>query len=235
MKKPVIGIVGRVGMDEEGDQCFISYEKTRLAILRCGGIPMILLPSQQVKYYEHTHDTLPLITEEEKQDLYAQLDLVDGLLLPGGYRWFTTYDVVLVKEALKRNMPILGICAGMQMLGTLFSEERIIVKNETSINHHQRNLKYVHQAQIQPSTKLANIVGTETISVNSFHRYHLSKAPKYVVNAISEDGYIEGIELPDKKFVLGVQWHPESMLEYNQQARSILNAFINASISYRKS
>lgn len=235
MKKPLIGIVGRVGVDEEGDQFFVSYEKTRLAILRCGGIPMLLLPTQQLKYYEHTHDTIPMITEDERQALYRQLDLIDGLLLPGGYRWFTTYDLILVEEALRRDMPILGICAGMQMLGTLFTEERIIVKNDTHINHHQRHLKYAHQIDIQPATKLSSLLALESIHVNSFHRYHLSKAPGYTVNARSEDGYIEGIELPDKRFVLGVQWHPESMITYDENAQKILNAFINACIDYRKS
>lgn len=234
MRKPIIGILGRVDQDQDGDQLFASYEKARIAVLASGGIPLLLLPTQLVKYYEYKNSELPPLTSEEKEMLCRELDLCDALLVPGGYRWYVNYDVFLALEAIHRNMPVLGICAGMQLLGTLFYDKRVIFKNEGSINHHQRNVKQAHGITVLPNTKLAGMVKVHNIQVNSLHRYHLEQAPNYVVNAISEDGLIEGIELPDKDYVMGVQWHPESMLDYEPTAKILLRRFTQAAVSYQK-
>lgn len=234
MTKPIIGILGRVDIDQDNDQAFVSYEKSRLAIIRSGGVPILLLPTQNVKYYECLNSEIPMLTTEEKSDLCRQLDLCDGLFIPGGYRWFVNYDVFLTKTAIQRDMPVLGICAGMQMLGTIYSEEQIIVKNETKIEHYQRKVKHVHEVEIFPHTKLFDIVQRNQMNVNSVHHYHLEKAPGYQISAKSEDGLIEGIELSNKNYVIGVQWHPETMIDYEKSAEGILTSFIKAAESYQK-
>lgn len=235
MKKPVIGILGRVDIDSDNDEFFAAYEKARIAVLRCGGIPVMLLPTQSIWHYEKKNKDIPSLTEEEKEDLCRELDLCDGLLVPGGYRWFKNYDAFLAKEAILRNMPVLGICAGMQMLSTLFSDEIVIEKNNTLLNHHRRNVKKVHRVSIKSDTKLFKIIDQDQIEVNSLHNYHVSKAPNYVVSARSEDGLIEGIELENKDFVIGVQWHPETLLDVEESAEKLLKAFISRAKSYRKS
>lgn len=230
--KPIIGILGRVDIDRDEDQFFASYEKVRISVIRHGGTPILLLPTQNVKYYEFNNKDIPKLTEEEKEDLCHQLDLCDALLIPGGYRWFLNYDAFLTMEAIKRDMPVLGICAGMQMLGILFTGERIIVPNETEIDHYRRRVFPVHDVVIKSDTKLYEIIKSSNITVNSIHRYHLTVAPNYVINAVSEDGLIEGIELPDKKFVIGVQWHPEILEE--EHAEKLLQEFINQAKEYQK-
>lgn len=233
MKKPIIGILGRVDMDEDGDQFFASFEKVRLAVLSMGGIPMLLLPVQQLKYYEKRHAEIPALTEEEQQDLLYELDLCDGLLIPGGYRWFANYDAFLAKAAIDRNMPVLGICAGMQMLSTLTSQERITKEIDSTVKHHQRGARDVHMVDIVPQTKLSKLIQKDKISVNSQHRYQVMKADGYTINAYSEDGIIEGIELSDKDFVLAVQWHPETLCDLDDHA-AILKCFIQATKNYHE-
>lgn len=107
------------------------------------------------------------------------------------------------------------------------NEKDILKKNETIINHFKKGEKYVHKVNIQDNTKLKNIVNKDVICVNSKHNYNVSKVNNLVISAYSEDGLIEAVEYKDKKFVIGIQWHPESMIEYDESANKIFDAFIN--------
>ncbi|MFV0249898.1 MAG: gamma-glutamyl-gamma-aminobutyrate hydrolase family protein [Bacilli bacterium] len=99
--------------------------------------------------------------------------------------------------------------------------------NENKKDHRQREEKYVHFVNIVKNTLLYNIIDNSLINVNSKHRYHVTKVNNFIVSAYSEDGLIEAIELKNKKFVLGVQWHPEKMLDYDEYANKLYNYFID--------
>lgn len=101
-------------------------------------------------------------------------------------------------------------------------------KNNTAIDHHQREQKYVHSVAIKENTLLRKIIGKNKIQVNSKHNYHVQTTTEFVVSAYSEDGLIEAIEHPNKEFVVGIQWHPETMIDYDESANKILDAFISA-------
>ena len=157
--------------------------------------------------------------------------MCDGLLLPGGYKWYE-FDEFIYNYALEKNMPILGICAGMQMMCMIDQNKNNIckdttVRNDTTINHHQRDKKYVHNVSIIDNTILSKIIDEKEIKVNSKHNYHVSSTTNLKVSAYSEDGLIEAVEYDDKDFVIGVQWHPETMLDYDENANKILDEFIN--------
>ena len=77
------------------------------------------------------------------------------------------------------------------------------------------------------NTLLSKIINQDIIDVNSQHRYHITKVNNFKVSAYSEDGLIEAIELPNKKFVMGVQWHPEKMIKYDEYANKIFEKFIS--------
>lgn len=233
--KPIIGIIGRVDIDEDHYQMFCSYEKLRRAIQTVGGVPILLLPTQQVDYYHLSNHEIEELTEEEEQDLIQELVLCDGLIIPGGYRWFTNFDLFLAKEAVKRKIPVLGICAGMQVLAILETEGQIIEKIKGNDPHFSKE-KYVHPVTIVPHTHLSKVLGTSTIKVNSRHRYvvHHVNEEVYQVNAYSIDGYIEGIERNDGQYVMGVQWHPESMAQFDSCARKILEDFIDETKKLKK-
>ena len=81
---------------------------------------------------------------------------------------------------------------------------------------------------------MSSIITEVTILVNSKHRYHVTETNKFKVSAYSEDGLIEAIEMPNKKFVLGVQWHPEKMYYYDENADKIFKRFVKEVNNYSK-
>ena len=137
----------------------------------------------------------------------------DGIILSGGES-ITQNDLKLVKFLIKNNIPTLGICLGMQSMDN----------NLTKVKKHYSNKKYVHKIKINKDTLLHEILNKDTITVNSRH-HDAIKNTKYIINAKSLDNIIEGIELKNHKFFLGLEWHPESINDLN--SKKIINYFIN--------
>ncbi len=223
--KPIIGIVGRL---YSGESNIICAEEVRLAVTKFGGIPLLILP---VDKYEMSCKNL--YSEEEIKDLENVLNLCDGFILPGGDTWYIL-DEVVIDYAIKWDKPLLAICLGMQALSKVLSgDERIgydnTIKNDTFINHLEPNKSYVHSVIIDKNSKLYNIIGEQEIWVNSRHSYHVPLINNNLVNARSSDGLIEGVELKDRKFIIGVQWHPESLIDKDESSRKIFSKFISSS------
>ncbi len=235
--KPIIGMIGRPDSASDDDKVICIWEKTRRAIVKKGGIPFLIIPNQDVEYESIKPRDVPRMTNEEISDLKLMVDMCDALLMPGGYKWYE-FDEVIYNYALEKNMPILGICAGMQMMCQIDNnkngvEQNTIVLNETVTNHHQREVKYVHKVNIEDDTKLLDIIGQKNIDVNSKHNYHVQNISNMRISAYSEDGLIEAVEYSDKDFVIGVQWHPETMLEYDDFANKLFDEFISEANQYR--
>ena len=130
------------------------------------------------------------------------------------------------------NLPLLGICGGQQLLnvvlgGTLI--QHIPDEIKSNINHEQENPRNQpsHIVKIKKSSNLYKITKSEKMFVNSAHHQSVDDLGKGLkVNSFSEDVVIEGIENPNQKFCMGVQWHPEYLVSAGD--RSILNAFVDA-------
>ena len=97
--------------------------------------------------------------------------------------------------------------------------------NLIDINNHKKKLSYVHSVTINRNSTLYNIFKTNNIKVNSRHKFVLKNLGSFVC-AISNDGYIEAIEDSNKKFFIGIQWHPESMLKYDKLQNNLFKYFI---------
>ena len=220
--KPIIGIVGRL---YSGDANIICVEEVRLAVAKFGGIPLLILP---VDKYEMSCKNL--YSEEEIKDLERVLKNCDGFILPGGDTWYQL-DEIVIDYAIRYDKPLFAICLGMQALSKVLSgDERIgydnTIKNNTSINHLELNKTYVHSVIIDKNSKLYSIIGEKEIWVNSRHSYHVPEFDNTLVCARSSDGLIEGVELKDKNFILGVQWHPESNLD-DEYSKRLFKAFFD--------
>ena len=194
---------------------------------------------------------MPLTCDEAVMDHY--LDICDGLLLSGGADIDPVHygeineglcgsisplrdaaELKLCRKAVDRDMPVLGICRGHQVLnvalgGTMYQDLK--VQQGTAFEHMVPKPVggMVHEVAIVSGSPLAELQGAETMMVNSRHHQAIRDvAPGLVVQATSPDGVIESVYLPGKRFVWGVQWHPESVWEISTENRNIAEAFLNA-------
>jgi putative glutamine amidotransferase len=200
---------------------------------------------------------IPLALPHEAELAEAYLDLLDGLVITGGafdihpalYGEDSVHDTVTLKEdrtafemsltraAIARNMPVLGICGGEQLLavalgGTLIQHIPDAFP-ASPVAHEQTNPRSEpgHAVEVLPGTLLHRIVGASRIEVNSAHHQAVAAPGEGVrVNALAPDGVIEGIELPAHPFCLGVQWHPE--YHVSEADTRIFQAFVEACREY---
>lgn len=232
--RPIVGIT--VDAEKPGGYSKFAWYALREnyagVVVKAGGLPMFL-----------PHE--PTLAE-------AYLDQIDGLIVTGGafdvdpalYGDESRHDTVVLKEtrtqfelgitrgAVARDMPLLGICGGQQLLnvalgGTLIQHIPDSVKN--ALAHEQPNPRNEpgHRVAIAKGTRLYDIVGVDAMNVNSAHHQAVAKvAAPTVVDAVAPDGVIEGVEHPDLKFCIGVQWHPE--FEVDPHDIRIFKAFIAA-------
>ena len=208
-----------------GESNIICVEEIRLAVTKFGGIPLLILPVDKDDL-----SCINLYSEEDIKDLESVLSLCDGFILPGGDTWYSL-DEVVIDYAIRRDKPLLAICLGMQALSKVLSGEKRIaydntIKNNTLINHLEPNKDYVHSVIIDKNSKLYSIIGKKEIWVNSRHSYHVPELDNNLICARSSDGLIEGVELKDKKFIIGVQWHPESNLE-DEHSKKLFKSFFD--------
>lgn len=208
------------------------------AIKRAGGIPLCV----------------PFMDEE---NVDAVLDGLNAVLLIGGYDVNPLLygqephpklgmvidardqsEILLAKKAFERNMPLLGICRGEQVMnvafgGTLYQDIDSQVKQV--LKHTQASLRHelTHTIELLPS-KLQQIIGQDTILTNSFHHQAVDLvAPGFVMNACAKDGVIEGIEHPAHPYCIGVQWHPEG-LQQDEPSDKLFKSLIEAAILYKQ-
>lgn len=200
---------------------------------------------------------LPLVLPPQEGNIEALLDTLDGLLLSGGGdirpdRYGdqtvhpTTYGIhdlrdefefALLRGALTRDMPVLCICRGIQVLnvalgGSLIQD--IADQHGVAVEHRQEEANIPksdpgHTVAVEPGSLLERVYGQETIAVNSFHHQALKRvSPELRVNATAPDGIIEAVERPGSTFVLGVQWHPEMMFHAHHEHARPFQALVQA-------
>lgn len=148
------------------------------------------------------------------------IDECDGIILPGGNK--PHKDIFkIIKYLYLKNKPTLGICLGMQELAIFYNGK--LSRLNSFI--HQSNKTYVHEVIISENSLLYKIMGKKRITVNSRHHDYISYTEASRV-AYSKDYIIEAIEIPNKKFMIGVQWHPES-LYFDFYSNKLFDYFIN--------
>lgn len=181
------------------------------------------------------------------------LEGIQGLLLPGGVDIHPRHygqdphpllgqvdeerdalELSLIREALRRDMPILAICRGIQVLnvaagGTLFQDLSLAGVDPGRHRTTEPEWGVAHVLSLPGDSLLRTIVGVQEVGVNTFHHQAVDRVARgFVATAWSEDGVVEAIESAEHRFVLGVQWHPERMIEHHPLQRRIFEAFLSA-------
>ena len=234
MKRPAVALTIGDAREPEVFQLRDDYVR---AVEAAGGLPLVLAPGRP----------------EDAADL---LDRVEALVLSGGadvdpaayghsphprlgrvHPERDAFELALVREALRRDLPTLAICRGHQVLnvatgGTLVQD---IPSEWASAHSHDPDVERwetAHDVEIMPGTRLREILGTERVAVNSFHHQAVRDLGKgLVVSArCPADSLVEGIEMPDRRFVVGVQWHPESFWDHRPDFQPLFEALVGAAV-----
>lgn len=222
--RPLIGIVSRVEYPGNNGK-YVFNNSYRKRLLKYDVDILGILPPQEIDHTKTRYDEQPDLSERDKEILIRQINMCDGIILPGGFKT-NKYDRFIVDYLIDNDIPTLGICLGMQQLSGYKKEILKNDKNESSVEHSNENDTCTHEVEIVEGTILYNIIKNNKIIVNSRHSYHIKPNDLFTNSAFSSDGYIESIELKDKKFIIGVQWHPEDI--YDENSESIFNTFIDA-------
>ncbi len=225
--RPLIGIVmrcSRLMMSSNSVQ--YSFDFVRRSVIEAGGEPFYLTPPIDIDYNNTKYEDFKEITDEEKRSIDFWLDSVNGLILPGGEK-HTPYDIYILEEAIKKKIPVIGFCLGMQIMSLYKKDKDDLEKIDTEINHAiDDNTKLVHSIKIDKDSRLYKIIGKEEIMVNSYHEYSICENPYYRVVAKSPDGIIEAIEFKGDGFNMGVQWHPEKMYSVDKYSKMLIDEFM---------
>lgn len=217
------------------------------AISRSGGIPCLI----------------PLL-DDASRTLASLFGRLDGLLLPGGSdirpaeygaHLHSTLDRgdpgrdrverLMVQWAVKRRLPLLGICRGTQVInvslgGTLFQHVADQVPGAEKHDYfpeqgHARDI-LVHEARLSPGTRVRELVGAAQLRVNSLHHQAVSRLGHgLVATGFAPDGIVEALELPDHPFCVGVQWHPEELLDADARMAGIFDGLVEAAARAKRS
>ncbi len=235
--KPIIGVT----LDKDSGEGFF-YEKINecnlKALIASGAIPLML----------------PITGNDDLIDDY--LNIVDGLYFSGGNDinplifgedpikeiggidyCRDEFEMKLFKKAAAKNMPVLGICRGEQVInvasgGTLYQD---IYSQKEGTNAHSPKFSpsstyAYHKVNIIKDSKLYNIFKTDEIGVNSLHHQAVKDVAKgFKITAYAADGTIEAIESEEHSFIVGIQWHPEIMFERYPEFLKIFEALVQAS------
>jgi putative glutamine amidotransferase len=214
-------------------QLFTDY----LPCLRAADLQPILLPTDAP-------------VDDAGAEARAMLDRVDALLMTGGddadLRALggpaplagckpvppeqQAFNLALVREAFARDMPLLGVCFGMQMMGLV--HDAPLVQHMEQATGHVKGVE--HAVRAVPATRLAALVGEDGFDVPSFHHQALAgPGDGLVASAWAEDGTLEAIERPDLRYALGVQWHPERAPE-SAPTRALFSGLRAAAHDYRR-
>lgn len=230
--KPLIGITPLI--DEKKDSFWMLPEYMK-ALEMAGALPVMLPLTDAPDMIEQIAETFDGFLFSGGHDIapacYGEDCIPEcGIAIPER----DSMEHALFAKIVKTEKPILGICRGLQFLnvalgGTLYQD--IAAQYPTEINHvmKQPYNQAIHKVSILPDTPFAKLISVSELGVNTRHHQAIKElAPHLKAGAISEDGLVEGVFMPDKKFVVGVQWHPEHALDAEMYSMNFFRSFVDA-------
>lgn len=222
MKKPIIGIVGKPAMTTDMWHYMEIVDDIRYVLVKNGALAVGILPTEEKLDFKIDEEIdKNVLTEEDIENLKLILARVDGVILEGGLV-SNQYEEEIAKLCIEKDIPIMGICSGFNNLIRAMGGT---VHIDANTFHNQFGSKIAHDVEIKQNSKLFDILKTTKIPVNSIHTciaYEDEIKEYKVVATCPIDQTVEAVELDNKRFVMGIKWHPEFMESMN----SIFEAFI---------
>ncbi|HEX4809273.1 MAG TPA: gamma-glutamyl-gamma-aminobutyrate hydrolase family protein [Bryobacteraceae bacterium] len=146
-------------------------------------------------------------------------------------------ELDLIHQAIERDLPVLAICRGQQILNVCHGGT--LIQHLPSSSHHVRRTPGnpglpAHEVEVAPDTLLAAVVSEPKLQVNSRHHQAVARLGEHLIITArdTEDGVIEGLERPDRTFMLAVQWHPENQVSGFPEQMALFRAFVKAASFY---
>lgn len=223
-----VGIVGRAYKNKDDQSIIQTHEAVRRFLADKKNIVCItILPTEDQDYVDMEQGSDNVDTTK----LDFILKKCDAFIVPGGSYGYK-FDEYVIRHAINEDKPLLAICLGFQIMCSMFAKNRTkfdMTKPLGNDSHMGKATEYKHIVNLQLDTKLRKIINQSIVKVNSCHHDIVNfEMSSLIVNAISEDGVIEGVEYPESKFIFGVQWHPEYIKDSTTQA--LMNSFIESII-----
>lgn len=239
MTQPLIGI--SMSREEKSDSPARDWVRRTymVAIIEAGGIP-VLLPNETSSWelLRHCHGLLLTGGGDFDPATFGAAD--QGTKMSGVSKARDTTELGLIKVAEELDMPTFGICRGLQALtvagGGALIQDLPSARPDSAISHDQEEprVDVTHRVTVDSGTRVSDILGSTTVSVNSFHHQAIDRMPAgYLATAHADDGIIEAIEDPKAAFRLGVQWHPEDLQTHQAEAKSLFSNFVQAAGTYQ--
>lgn len=224
MNKPIIGIVTKHMAQNRAKSNTFIRDEVKQALFDNGAIAIgILLPKMEVlDVADNWSDNL---SEDEYNALISEINMCDGIVFQGGEAC-DNYEMIVAKYCYQNDIPVLGICCGQNVIVRALGGTTKKVTNPEK--HNQEDEDYVHSITIDKSSKFYSIVNKEVIMVNSRHKKTIDKSPYLNQVAYCSDGYPDVVEASDKKFYIGVRFHPESLYKTDENMNNIFKSFIEA-------
>lgn len=228
-------VIGLIPLYDDGKESYWMLPGYMKVLEKCGALPVML----------------PLTSDE--MILKQAFGMCDGLLLTGGHdvgpyvygkeaskecgipcKARDEMESILFGYALEMDKPVLGICRGIQFMnaylgGDLYQD--LPTEYDCKVEHHMEPPydRAAHKVEVLEGSLLADIIGAGIHEVNSYHHQAVKElAEPLKTMAVSEDGLIEAVSVKDKKFMVGVQWHPEFSYEVNEKSVKLIQAFVGA-------
>ena len=211
-------------LDENTSSGGTRYEAAKgyfLGVSRAGGAPLGV-PYDPALVDLVVQDFDALVTVGGRYAMPADWYVGEAAPSPAADR--LDVEIGLVRGFLTADKPVLGICAGMQVLAALHG-----AKFTAQVPDHNERGR-LHELRIAPGSRLAGLVG-ERLSVNTFHNEAVVEPGQTTPTAWSDDGVIEAIELPQHRFALGVQWHQELFAHEEHRGNAIFRGLVDACAS----
>ena len=239
--RPIIGVPTQTLEEIPGElpRCWVMSQQYVRVLVAAGAVPWII----------------PLL-KGDRDTLRAIYDRLDAVFLPGGVDLHPSayeeapgphcgrtdpdrdeIELTLTRWAMEDKKPLLAVCRGVQVMnvaagGTVHQDLAMglpgAIKHDYWPNQEGNTRdRLVHDVRVLPDTRLARLLQTSTLRVNSMHHQGINRvAAGLRPNAVAPDGLIEGLESPNGHFMLGVQWHPEALAPRDPAMHRLFEAFV---------